>query len=185
MLEDLGAPDSLLFDNGDGTPNQQPDPGTRVGECPPGVAVTPGAGGKALRELRSSSRAPQFDSLLSPLGVVQRRREPRYRAIEDQVWVQWWHEGEFSGLSGRMINVSRGGAMIVIGVRLRDGQVLSMMLENSASEVSVESAVRGTTPSRGGVFQTRLEFLTECPDAFFDAAASGFEAWLTGSRGSR
>lgn len=186
MLDDLGVPDSLLFDTVNGTQKQQPHPVAQAGKRPPSVARpstdAPGAAGEGLREARISSRVPQVDSLLAPLGVVLRRRESRYRAIEDHIWVQWWHDGEFSGLAGRMFNVSRGGAVIVIGVRLNDGQVLSMMLENSASEVSVDAAVRGTTPTRGGVFHTRLEFLTLCPDAFFDAAANGFETWLTGSR---
>jgi PilZ domain len=162
VLNDLSVPGSLLFDF---------EPSTE----------TRGANGRAPAP-HVPARAHQVDDAPGLLVHSRRRREPRYRAIEDRVWVEWWCDGEFNGLSGRMVNVSRSGALIVIGARLNDDQVLSMILEECVAEVAIEATVRGTTPLRGGVFQTRLEFLSPCPEAFFAVAASGFEAWLTGRR---
>jgi hypothetical protein len=162
VLNDLGVPGSLLFNL---------EPSTETREAKGSVPAS-----------HVSARARQVDDAPGPFGNSQRRWEPRYHAVEDRVWIEWWCNGKFTGLSGRMVNVSRGGALIVIGERLNDDQVLSMILEECVAEVAIEATVRGTTPLRGGVFQTRLEFPSPCPEAFFAVAASGFEAWLTGRR---
>jgi hypothetical protein len=188
VLNDLDVPGSLLLDSQDRMPHSHIATSTtrRDGQASgPEIATVvvephrpqevPGSGLFAPASVR------RIDAHAELTGAAQRRREPRYRAIENRVWVEWWNEGEFTGLSGRMLNVSRGGAMIALGARLRDGQTLQMVLEDSATGVSVEAEVLGSTPVRGGVFQTRLEFISLCPVAFFEAAATGFEAWLAGS----
>jgi hypothetical protein len=42
----------------------------------------------------------------------------------------------------------------------------------------LDATVRGHVEGRSGVHQLRLEFHEPCPDAFFEAAAYGFESWL-------
>jgi hypothetical protein len=132
--------------------------------------------------LHAPKRARRINEAPVALGHSERRRRPRYHPVADRVWVEWWCDGAFTGLAGWMVNVSPGGAMIVIGERLRNDQVLVVTLEDTAAEVAIEAVVRGTAPLRGGVFQTRLEFLSPCPAAFFAVASSGFEAWLAARR---
>ena len=73
MLNDLGVPGSLLV-------NLEP------------LAETRGVKGRASAP-HVSARAHQVDDAPGPLGLSLRRREPRYRVIEDRVWVEWWCNG--------------------------------------------------------------------------------------------
>jgi hypothetical protein len=96
--------------------------------------------------------------------------------------LQWWSGGEYHGLSARLINVSRHGAMVVSAALLRDRQSVRIFLEEPAPEVGVDARVLGVVEGVRGMHQIRLEFPEPCPDAFFQAAAYGFEAWLAGRR---
>lgn len=110
----------------------------------------------------------------------QRRREPRFEAVENRLWLQWWQDGEYLGRSATLVNVSRSGAMIVSWVLLREHQRVRIYLEDSAYEVGVHAVVLGVCEAIRGMHQTRLRFLSPCPDHFIEAAANGFETWLRG-----
>lgn len=152
-----------------------PRRGHRVARPAEGAAQVPA---KPRPHVSARGRGGEVPGLKAVGG---RRRETRYRAAEQRVWVEWWSDGEFNGLSGQLLNISRGGAMVVIGASLGDEQRLMLLIEDVAG-VWVEAVVRAATPSRGGVYQTRLEFLDPCPPEFLEAAACGFEAWLGGGR---
>ena len=127
-------------------------------------------------------RPRQIDKYTAPPGQARRRGEPRYRASESQVWIQWWADGEFNGLSARLVNVSRHGAMIVAAVLLREHQAMRIFLEEPAPQIGVDSVVLGVDPGKHGLHLIRLTFRSECPDGFFTIAAEGFEAWLARDR---
>jgi hypothetical protein len=134
---------------------------------------------------RPVKRQRQVDQHSAPPGETHRRREPRFVAIEDRIWLTWWFNGEFNGLAARLINVSRNGAMIVTAVHFQDGQEIRVFLEEPAPQVGVLAKVMSAVAGKNGVYQVGLEFQTDCPDAFFIAAANGFEAWLACERSAR
>ena len=94
--------------------------------------------------------------------------------------MQWWAVGEHNGRPALLVNVSRHGAMIVSPVLFEPGQVVRIFLEDAPTPLGVQGVVRGATEGVNGRHQVRLSFATACPDEFFEAAAHGFEAWLTG-----
>jgi hypothetical protein len=111
-------------------------------------------------------------------SAVYRRKEPRYEAAKNLLWMQWWEGGEYLGRSARLVNVSRTGAMIVAAALFREDQQVRIYLEEPDLRIRVEATVRGVVEGRAGMHQVRLEFLEPCPDEFLEAAATGFESWL-------
>ncbi|MFO0907819.1 MAG: PilZ domain-containing protein [Isosphaeraceae bacterium] len=142
----------------------------------------PGPSPLPSRPHRPSPRLRPSEVESSPFHVPSRRREPRYHALQDRVWLQWWQKGDLNGLSARLVNVSRHGAMILAGVRFEECQTIRVILEDTPSEVHAMGTVRGVVAGAGGLYKVRLEFESTCPDGFFQAVANGFEAWLCGSR---
>lgn len=131
--------------------------------------------------IRSGSGGPAIEGagLMRP---PPRRREQRFEAVEDKIWIQWWQDETYLGRSARLINVSRHGAMIVSTFLFRERQSIRIFLEEPAPQIGVGGTVLGVVEGRAGVHQVRLSFDIPCPDAFFEAAANGFESWLSCER---
>lgn len=134
----------------------------------------------ALRIEERPGPGPGVKDTRHPLG--SRRREPRFLAVENRVWLQWWQDGDCLGRCARLVNVSRNGAMITACVMLRENQRLKIFLEEPAHEIGANATVLAVIEGVTGMHQIRLGFLTPCPAPFIEAAANGFEAWLRGSR---
>jgi len=117
-----------------------------------------------------------------PATGRHRRRDTRYPAVADRLWVQWWDGDEHYGRAARLVNVSRRGALIVCSTLLRERQPLRIYLEEPAPQIGVSAMVLGVVEGLSGHHQMRLGFINPCPDAFIDAAAHGFEAWLASGR---
>lgn len=117
-------------------------------------------------------------------GQLGRRRELRFLAQENRLWLQWWEDGEYLGRTARLVNVSRGGAMIIAWFLLREGQRLRVFLEEAESQNGVEATVLGVVPGITAMHQIRLSFTTPCPPCFFDAVSKDFEAWLDSRPGA-
>ena len=113
---------------------------------------------------------------------VSRRKEERILSIEDHVWIQWSENGECLGTSARLVNVSRGGAMIVAARLFQIDQVVHLFLEHAEPEIHGKATVLGVLEGNHGFHQIRVVFDEGCPDTFYQAAAFGFEAWLGQSR---
>jgi hypothetical protein len=149
----------------------------------PGFAPVEPTGGWTITSRDVADRPPHRDARgARPVAPRTGRREPRYLAAWDRLWMQWWCDGEFNGLSARLVNVSRHGALIVSAARLRQGQPVRLFLEEGPPEVRVDANVLGVVEGGAGLHQVRLGFQSPCPDAFLEAAALGFEAWLAGQR---
>ena len=82
------------------------------------------------------------------------------------------------GRSARLVNVSRHGAMIVTSAGLRRLDSLRLYLEEPAPQIGVRANVLQVVEGLHGIHQVRLEFIAPCPDAFFEAATNGIDAWL-------
>ena len=111
----------------------------------------------------------------------QRRREPRYLAIENALWMQWWQGGEHLGRAARLVNLSRHGAMIISWVLLEVDQVLRIYLEEADAPVGVQGRVLGVVEGTKAMHQFRVEFTSPCPDLFLEAAGYGTDALAPGS----
>ena len=145
----------------------------------PGSVVSV-AGGAADPDC-SASEEMGFESA-EQVGKGYRRREPRFVANENRIWLQWWQNGEYLGQPARLVNVSRNGAMIVSWNLIPKHQRIRIYLEEPAHEVGVNAIVLDLVEGTKGMHQLRLRFITPCPDGFIEAAANGFEAWLAGQR---
>jgi hypothetical protein len=138
---------------------------------------------RAIAAIEEMSAAPLPRS--EPVGGAARpdlrRREPRFAATHERLWIQWWDAGECNGRTAQLVNVSRNGAMIVASVLFRPEQILRVFLEEAAPEVGVNAVVLGVVEGVRGLHQIRLEFPSSCPDHFLQAAADVFESWLARS----
>lgn|GEM_PF-5208112 len=116
-----------------------------------------------------------------PDPTRRRRREPCYSVKEDRIWIQWWSDGDFNGLSTRLANVSQHGTMIAAAARFHAQETLRVELEEPDQLVRSDAPVLSLIEGLSGM-QVRLGFLPPCPDDFFIAVANGFEAWFAGNR---
>jgi hypothetical protein len=145
------------------------------------ASSAPDASRVAARELSSAFSERAVTTLVSErsrTSLRQRRREPRLQPVEDRIWMQWWQDGELLGRSARLINISRHGAMIISSALTRSGQIVRIYLEEPAPQIGVAATVLQVVEGVHGVHQIRLGLTDSCPDAFLEAAAGGFEAWL-------
>ena len=157
---------------------------------PENVTLDPDAAPAATGEFEPVNLAPKPSEAVAargtpsaPLPLIKRRRsEPRFAAVEDRIWMQWWDEDVHLGRAARLVNLSRHGAMIVSPVLFRAGQRLAIFLEEPAPQVGVVGTVLGAVEGLSGRHQVRIKFRSACPDDFLDAAANGFESWLAGTR---
>jgi hypothetical protein len=124
----------------------------------------PGAPGAAA--LGSAAGAPTTDP-----GNVNRRRSPRYSAVNDRLWMGWWSGDEFLLIQASLINISSGGVLVGVNPSPTEGQVVWMRLERSPLTESLAAVV---LESKWSVlkrrFGVRLAFRQTCPSAFFQAA---------------
>jgi hypothetical protein len=107
-----------------------------------------------------------------------RRRDPRYETSANLLWIQWWEGEDYLGRSARLVNVSRGGAMIIASALIREGRSVRIFLEEQDDPVGVAATVLGVVEGPEGMHLLRLVFHSPCPDGFMEAAAFGFESWL-------
>ncbi len=111
-------------------------------------------------------------------AATGRRKEPRYEGASSLLWMQWWEGDEYLGRAARLINVSRGGAMIVAAVLLQPRQEVRVFLEEVEDSVGVNGIVLGSVEGKQGLHQMRLMFKSPCPESFIEAAAHSFEMWM-------
>lgn len=119
---------------------------------------------------------------LVPATARAVRGETRFLAIEDRLWIEWRVGEDCFGRSGRLINVSLHGALIVASALFQEKQTVRIFLEEPAPQVGVSATVIGVIEGTRGANQFRLQFHKACPDSFIDAAVMGFESWMKKGR---
>lgn len=135
-------------------------------------------GERSSPEIRTTAPVAVRGEPSAPPPGEERRREARLTVVEDRLWIEWRAGEEYLGGSGRLVNVSRHGALIVAGAPFRENQDLRIFLEDPAPHVGVSATVLSMIAGKTGMNQYRLRFLKSCPDAFLDAAVNGFESWM-------
>lgn len=147
------------------------------------------AGGKEIRLDRPADFRPESDAAgsLAPEGPglmklilkairadpSNRRGTRRHAVIEHEVWVGWWTNDSFGAINGRLINISLGGALVVLAHRPPRKKAVWIYKETGPSLTSIHGEVAGHTPAPGGQFAVRLRFASPCPTALSQAVVCG------------
>jgi PilZ domain len=114
-----------------------------------------------------------WDAVHRPLAarVADRRESDRYRPSETNAWIGWWQSDGFLVTHARLVNLSQGGAQVLVRHRPPMGQPVWLCLGAPRPIDYVQARVRDACaePGRPGV-RARLAFHLPCPAAFFIAA---------------
>ena len=101
--------------------------------------------------------------------VVDRRASVREPAVANRVCVEWWVGDQIYSTTGRMLNISEGGALVVADVTPPLGQ--SVWLHVEAPAVTDEVGAR--VARLGQRNEVGLSFATPCPYDLYLAATLG------------
>lgn len=100
----------------------------------------------------------------------ERRESIRHPAVDASVWAGWWEGDEFGVTEGKLIDLSRGGALVVLGERPPGRDPVWFYKESGEALATVRGYVVRTTVAPEGAFAVRFRFVTQCPTFFFQAA---------------
>ena len=92
-----------------------------------------------------------------------RRRDYRHEAVEREAWVGWWTGENFGAINGRMENISRGGALIVLARRPPRKTPVWVYKDTGGGLSSVRAEVAGVAAAPEGAYAVRFRFATPCP----------------------
>jgi hypothetical protein len=111
-----------------------------------------------------------------------RRCDSRYIPAESQIWVGWWNGPRFVVIQAKLVNLSKGGALVNLGSRPPTSQPVWICLGNPHPVDHVQARVLDTSGHRDTEFHARLEFHAPCPPSFFLAAGTRVERPPTDTR---
>lgn len=107
----------------------------------------------------------------------ERRTSLRYAPAEAQAWAGWWKCGRFLVTPAELINLSPGGALVLLDRRPPTSQPVWVCLGDSRpSEYAQARVLEASTGRADGPYHARLEFHTPCPPSFFSAAGRQADA---------
>jgi hypothetical protein len=140
----------------------------------------PAARGKAGTGAESGAPpAPEcgglFDRLHKAIFAARsdRRRMVRHEVVDHNVWVGWWSGDRFGAVPGRVVNLSRSGALAVLAHRPRRRQPVWVYKEVEATLAFVRGEVVAVNPAPGGEFSVRFRFASPCPTVLCQAVICG------------
>lgn len=101
----------------------------------------------------------------------ERRAMPRHNTRPFQVWVGWNQaDTTFHASSARMVDISRGGAQLLIVDPPHPRSKVWICLGKPDPSDCVEAIVLDVRIARRNVWTVRLAFREPCPHPFFEAA---------------
>lgn len=98
-----------------------------------------------------------------------RRRARRHAAEEPEVWLGWWAGDQFGAVSGEVVDISRGGARLIVPDKPPRKQPLWLYKEVDGALTCVRAEVLAVTPSPKGHHSVRLRFEVPCPTSICQA----------------
>jgi len=129
-----------------------------------GAASPAAEASAALRSaLAETARAIRLLLTAGPGTPRSRRVGRRHSAVEPTVWVGWWLGEAFTPVRGRVVNLSRGGALISLPARPPKGEPVWVYKDAPTGLASVRGELAGATPAPGGGYAVRLRFAVPCP----------------------
>lgn len=102
--------------------------------------------------------------------AADRRQSPRHEPAGNKarVWVGWWDGDAFPIQRGTLLDLSRGGARVILPQRPPAGQAVWACVGSPEPSDSIEAKVLGDARGPSGQI-TRLKFDAPCPASFFQA----------------
>ncbi len=100
---------------------------------------------------------------------TDRRRDPRHPALEQEVWVGWWTGDDYGAVSGRLLNISLGGAQIILDCRPPKKTSVWIYKDDGSTLATVRGEVVAVSPAPGGDFSVRFRFAVPCPTVFSES----------------
>jgi hypothetical protein len=97
----------------------------------------------------------------------ERRRGARFRAVATEALLGWWEKNESCLRSARLVNISRGGALVIVAQSPRELEPVSFSLLADRTGRWLESRVVGVAAEPPGQFFVHLTFEEPCPDDIF------------------
>src|SRR5262249_35564673 len=113
--------------------------------------------------------ASLFQALRSE--APERRGGRRHEAAGRDVWVGWWSGDEFRAVPGRVRDIGRGGARVVVDTRPPRKRSVWLYVEMDRHDAPgcARGEVVGHTPAPAGRFAVRIRFAVPCPTALLQA----------------
>jgi hypothetical protein len=113
---------------------------------------------------------------LSHPASPDRRASVRYTVLDHRAWLgQWGHQG-FEVVAVRLLDLSRGGALLEMEKAPVEHQSSLLGLETLRESWCLEVKVVQTRWGRRESYRVHVAFTQSCPDEFFAAALNGPEA---------
>lgn len=130
-----------------------------------------------MRELKRSteegvsSRARRTGG---PHISLERRLHPRLPAVDYRIWVGGWASArDFVTIAARVVNLSRGGTLVLTNVPFFVGDDVWLRLGSPTFDGCIRAEVLDTTETSEGEHLLRLRFHEQCPDAFYEVVTLG------------
>lgn len=92
-----------------------------------------------------------------------RRAARRHVAARPEVWVGWWSGETFGTIEGVLLNISRGGALIVLGEWPPKRAPLYVYKDVGETIACIRGEVIGVVPAPRGMYAARVRFAAPCP----------------------
>jgi hypothetical protein len=106
------------------------------------------------------------------LNDQDRRCDLRYTPAQSQIWAGWWNGAQFMVTQAKLINLSKGGALVSVGSRPPTSQPVWICVGTPHPVDHVQARVLDTSALCRDGFHARLEFHSPCPSSFFVAAGT-------------
>src|SRR5262249_20480009 len=105
--------------------------------------------------------------------VGDRRRSPRVPPTEHGLWLGWRHERDFVVVRAELMNISQGGALLVVEEPPLKGQHVWLRLAGPTPIEDVSAVVIETSRIGRGEHGVRIAFREPFPPEFYHAAIEG------------
>jgi hypothetical protein len=120
----------------------------------------------------------RFTSSVALDRVLERHEKlqlwQRYVARETRARLAWRDQGLEHAAAGQLLNISGGGAAVIIDAVLPEQEPIRLALAvESATITPVESRLVAISIDTSGLRIARLEFVTPCPMDLFELAVHG------------
>src|SRR5947209_3716545 len=105
--------------------------------------------------------------------VWDRRRSPRVPPTEQRLWLGWRKERDFFVIRADLMNISQGGALLLVEEPPQKGQPVWLRLEGPTPIEDVSAVVIETSRIGRGEHGVRISFREPFPPEFYHAAIEG------------
>jgi hypothetical protein len=116
----------------------------------------------------SSACAAPFESV-----VWERRRSPRHPPTEHRLWLGWRTERDFVVVHADLMNISQGGALMLVSEPPPRGSLTWLRLEGPTPIEDVCALVIETVRMGRNEHGVRVAFREPFPPEFYQAAVEG------------